>query len=141
MVWLLWSMKEAAYKIHVQQFETRFFNPKKIECNLISDEKGVITIDESIYFTNTKITKDYVYTIAVLNNKDQYKSECFKIESNNYKTQSNTLKRHFKKALNIEDLHIKKNHIGIPKLFNNDKEMPITFSLTHCGHFCAYIYY
>lgn len=29
MVWLLWSMKEAAYKVNVQQFGTRFFNPKR----------------------------------------------------------------------------------------------------------------
>ena len=27
-VWLLWSMKEAAYKINVQQFGKRFYNPK-----------------------------------------------------------------------------------------------------------------
>ena len=29
LVWKFWSMKEAAYKICVQQNETRFFAPKK----------------------------------------------------------------------------------------------------------------
>ena len=30
-VWLLWSMKEAAYKCYSQQYQIRFFNPKKLE--------------------------------------------------------------------------------------------------------------
>ena len=28
MVWLLWSMKEAAYKVNVQQFGKRFFKER-----------------------------------------------------------------------------------------------------------------
>jgi len=38
MVWRLWSMKEAAYKIYTQQHIVRFFAPKKFEL----DRKSVV---------------------------------------------------------------------------------------------------
>lgn len=34
-VWLLWSMKESAYKAYLQTHNERFFAPKKLACNLI----------------------------------------------------------------------------------------------------------
>ena len=37
LVWKFWSMKEAAYKIYVQQNDKRFFAPKKFDCLLKSD--------------------------------------------------------------------------------------------------------
>ena len=35
-VWLLWSMKESAYKLYLQQGATRFFNPLKVNCEIFS---------------------------------------------------------------------------------------------------------
>ena len=43
MVWRLWSMKEAAYKIYTQHHEIRFFAPKKFECKLTQGSKGVVS--------------------------------------------------------------------------------------------------
>ena len=40
MVWRLWSMKEAAYKIFTQQHNMRFFAPKKFECKLTARLQG-----------------------------------------------------------------------------------------------------
>ena len=40
MIWLLWGMKEAAYKAYVRQFKHVFFNPKLIQCQLGLDNEG-----------------------------------------------------------------------------------------------------
>lgn len=141
MVWLLWSMKEAAYKVNVQQFSKRFFNPKRMECELVTLKKGSVKIDNEIYFATTEITEEYVYTVATLNKEYNYKSECFETKNTNYKTQSNTLKRHLKKALKIEDFKIQKNNIGVPKLFDNNKALDTCFSLTHHGLFSGFVSY
>jgi len=138
-VWLLWSMKEAAYKVNVQQFEKRFFNPKRIECELISLEKGSVKIDDEIYFTTSEITEDYVYTIATLNESIAYKSDCFKTTKHlNYKTQSKTLKKRLIQSINIKSLKIEKDTIGIPKLIKKGKVLNTSISLTHHGLFSGY---
>ena len=50
LVWKLWSMKEAAYKIYLQQNETRFFAPKKFDCLLKSGEKGLVYFKDQIFY-------------------------------------------------------------------------------------------
>ncbi|MFN3968072.1 4'-phosphopantetheinyl transferase superfamily protein [Flavobacterium sp.] len=60
MVWNLWSRKEAAYKIYNRQTGERFFNPKCFVC-----EAGEVDFGTYKYFTQTQITSDFIYTIAV----------------------------------------------------------------------------
>ena len=138
MVWLLWSMKEAAYKVNVQQFGKRFFNPKRLECELVSLEKGSVRIDDEIYFTTSKITEEFVYTIATLNVEQSDTSACFKFKNLDLKTHSETLKSRFLKSLNMDLTEIKKNDVGIPGLFQNEKAVDLSFSLTHHGAFGAF---
>jgi len=138
MVWLLWSIKEAAYKVNVQQFGKRFFNPKRIQCELISLEKGYVKIDNETYFTTSKITKDYVYSLATLTNITSIKSKCFKIKNPSYLKQSETLKKRLLESLNINCAMVKKNGIGVPKLFINEKQLNYSLSLTHHGNYNGY---
>ena len=51
MVWRLWSMKEAAYKIYTQQHIVRFFAPKKFECKLRSAKEGVVCFKGQKFYT------------------------------------------------------------------------------------------
>lgn len=66
MVWVLWSMKEAAYKIHNRKTGIRNFAPTALACNLISldGEKGTVTVDHQTYFTKSEFSLTYVHTIA-----------------------------------------------------------------------------
>lgn len=145
-VWLLWSMKEAAYKVHVQRYGSRFFNPKRLECELTSEKNGLVQIENSIYYTSSICTEDYVYTIAKLNTTKKVKTSIFKTEKQLYFTQSISLKAKLinsiskKKQFDAECLEIKKTAMGIPKLFYNSKQLPIDFSLTHCGRFSGFVY-
>lgn len=146
MVWLLWSMKESAYKIYVQQFGVRFFNPKKLRCELISLKQGFVSIENKVYFTNTTLTKDFIYTVAKSQETGKNLNDIFKIQNENvsYKSQSDITK---KKLLNIfselknsatSDMEIRKNLAGIPRLYCNTNEENISFSITHHGRYGGY---
>jgi phosphopantetheinyl transferase (holo-ACP synthase) len=146
-VWLLWSMKEAAYKIYVQQFGIRFFNPQRLVCHLSSSTIGYVTIENKTYYCSSIISKDYIYTVARLNYLKNYNSSIFKIKNDIYVTQSESLKYRFLKTISIskglkfKNLSIRKNIFGVPKLFHNDSKLPIQMSLTHCGNYCGYVYF
>lgn len=139
-VWLLWSMKEAAYKIHVREYGKRFFNPKKLECFFISFEKGRVTIDNDIYFTNSLVTENYVYAMAVSDETIRFKSACFPLENSSYKSQSASLKKAFLKAISKQNrfFKIKKNAVGVPQLYFKNDPFPQAFSLTHHGVYGGY---
>jgi phosphopantetheinyl transferase (holo-ACP synthase) len=68
MVWLLWSMKEAAYKIHTRDSKMRSFAPTSIQCNnLVLHEhtaSGVVFYEGDVYYTQTEINSNYIHTLA-----------------------------------------------------------------------------
>lgn len=68
MVWLLWTMKESAYKVHSRQTKIRTFSPAGIACsNLIllpETATGNVNYEDQTYFTASSIHKNYIHTIA-----------------------------------------------------------------------------
>lgn len=73
-VWLLWSMKESAYKIYSRPSKLRTFAPIKLRCNnLIIHENGAtgnVFYEDTVYFTSSVFNADYVHTIAALAEDD-----------------------------------------------------------------------
>lgn len=69
MVWLFWSMKEAAYKIGSKETTIRSFAPAAISCsNLVLHQKtasGNVTFEGKNYFTESSILESYIHTLAV----------------------------------------------------------------------------
>ncbi len=145
-LWLLWSMKEAAYKIYVQQFNERFFNPKRLVCELRSNNEGVVIVDKNTYFTKSILTEDYVYTIARLQAFKIKESAIFKVEMSSHSVQSELLKKALltsiskTKQLALQHLEIKKTKVGVPELFYNDFKLHLSLSLTHCGRYSGFAY-
>lgn len=71
MVWLLWSMKEATYKIHNSYSGIREFAPLKLNCRLnrlnVDYCLGQVRVYNSLYYTESTIhTGDYIHTIAAV---------------------------------------------------------------------------
>jgi phosphopantetheinyl transferase (holo-ACP synthase) len=68
MIWLLWTMKESAYKISSRRSKLREFAPVKLCCNnLIIHENtatGNVTYNQQLYFTSSIIEEFYIHTIA-----------------------------------------------------------------------------
>jgi len=67
MVWILWSMKEAAYKIDNRITSIRNFAPASLVCSLAlsnNEMNGSVSIQDRVYFTKTSVLPNYVHTIA-----------------------------------------------------------------------------
>ena len=143
-IWLIWTMKESAYKIHVQQYSKHFFAPTKLTCQLLSKTEGSVEICNDIYHTSSNITKEYIYTIAYSKSSKNVTGGCFKIKDTSYTKQHSesyrSVLRTFSNLSNIsiEALEIRKNKFGVPEIFWNHRKQLIPFSITHHGHYYGY---
>lgn len=144
MVWLLWSMKESAYKVHIKQYGKRFFAPQKFQCVLTSNTTGVVKIYEHQYYTNSSININYIATTATLNFKDIVLTKNFQLKETTYKFQHkncySNLKRIIANKMNfsVNKITIKKDSVGIPRLFFKDNEQQISFTISHHGNYGGY---
>jgi phosphopantetheinyl transferase (holo-ACP synthase) len=150
-VWLLWSMKESAYKIYVQQYLNCFLSPLKFECAPIIKLDGVynseVFIKNSSYKTFSYVSSGKISTIALLKNKLPEAviiKKIFTFSKTDYYTQhretyENTLKD-FSEKINkpLKHLSIKKDSYGIPHLYYKLSLIPVSVSLSHHGRFGAY---
>jgi len=144
MVWRLWSMKESAYKVYIQQYQKRFFAPKKMVCFLINESEGFVVINNIKYRTLSEIKVDYIYTIATVSSiKNEVISHCFNIDDASAKNQSNVAYHQLKTSISnthklpFQDLEIKKTAVGIPKIYQKNSLLNILFSITHHGNYGA----
>lgn len=114
-VWNLWSRKEAAYKIYNRQTQIRAFIPLQLECFDLEVKDGIlygqVICYDTVYFTKTTITSEYIETNAVLNPSDL-----------------DTLK-----TINLSKPLIKIN--GIPNYYNSKNQGLIPVSKSHHGRF------
>lgn len=69
MVWLLWSMKEAAYKVYSRKYNVRSYAPTQLQCQLRpstnrSITTGMVQIEGLTLHTQSRITANMVHSIA-----------------------------------------------------------------------------
>jgi phosphopantetheinyl transferase (holo-ACP synthase) len=64
-VWNLWTRKEAGYKIYNRQTNIRGYFPLQLECLYESETSGTVCCNGNMYRTQTVISDDFIYTIAV----------------------------------------------------------------------------
>ncbi|WP_285008942.1 4'-phosphopantetheinyl transferase family protein [Pedobacter faecalis] len=80
MVWLLWSMKESAYKIMSRRRNLRSFAPRKLVCRHLNlteqSAAGQVTYEQDQYYTSSIVNPGYVYTIAC-----EHKDDLAKVHS------------------------------------------------------------
>ena len=142
MVWRLWSMKEAGYKLYTQLHPSRFYNPKQFECEII-DSEGKVSYKDFICFVKTKVTSQYIISESRLVATDMI-SECIKMNDGSPKHQSDSVKRELlskvSKQFNIlkSDLKVLKSEFGIPSVYQNSRKLNIGISITHHGNYGAY---
>lgn len=142
MVWRLWSMKEAAYKLYIQLHPSRFYRPKQFEC-FINNIIGNVKYRDFECPVNTKITSGYIVSEAYINNSN-VTSRYIKLKTNNYKIQNQTIKAALFSLLakrhNVlkSELRILKSEFGIPSIYINSKKLNISISISHHGNYGAY---
>ncbi|MGJ8745384.1 4'-phosphopantetheinyl transferase family protein [Polaribacter sp.] len=131
-VWLFWSMKEAAYKCYVQEFQKRFFAPKKFSCKVISFSEGQVIIGDKIYYIKTLISDNYIHSVATVENNLEMVSKLFFIDLKSSQTKiiNAQLLTYFTGATSI-----KKNACGVPFACINDEKIDASFSTSHHGNY------
>lgn len=111
MVWNLWSRKEASYKIYNRQTGIRGFFPLRLKCNYIDAITGTVSIDDFIFYTQTEITTNYIYSVAV------------------------SQREYFEKIRILDTAIIIKKENGVPFLLDPISNTRIPVSVTHHGRF------
>jgi phosphopantetheinyl transferase (holo-ACP synthase) len=111
MVWNLWSRKEACYKIYNRQTGIRGFFPLRFECHYNNANTGTVSIEDFVFYTQTEIATNYIYSVAV--------SE----------------KEYFEKIKPLETGAIIKKENGIPYFLNPVSNSVSPVSITHHGRF------
>jgi len=141
MVWRLWSMKEAAYKLYTQIHQSRFYNPKGFECN-IKNETGIVRFKDFECNVKTQMTSKYVLSEARLTSS-KITSRVIALKVNYPKNQSEVTKSALLSELSKQykvskaDLEFQKTEFGIPTVFINSEKIQV--SLSHHGCFGAYV--
>ena len=135
MVWRLWSMKEAAYKIYTQQHSIRFFAPKKFECKLTQELHGKICFKEQNFYSSSIINKDYIFTIANLKNEERSYSEIMSPDQIDRKIKN---KLNDLTGLNISAIEQKKSINGAPSYHYKKNLLTSSCSISHHGKYGAY---
>lgn len=145
-VWILWSMKESAYKIYTRQYGGRFFAPKKFNCTLSNNSTGTVIVDKIVYQTITSTTDNYIYSIAGLLGSTTLAiaNYLFFSKGNRYENQQQLI---YKKLINeyaistgkdIKNLSVIKNTNGTPFLHCKEEWLNIPLSITHHGKYAAF---
>lgn len=140
MVWRLWSMKEAAYKLYTQQNPSRFYNPIGFECDIVN-LNGIVKFKDFECNVKTQITSRYILSEARLIDTAMT-SKVINFKEKFQKSQSASLKDALLielsrlDQLSIEDLKFQKSEFNIPTVTCNSVNIHV--SLTHHGHFGAY---
>lgn len=143
MVWLLWSMKEAGYKIYFREKLERIYNPKSIICNNLFIDKRSASADihynDQNYYCKSIINKDFVHTSAVIQSTVLNTLLIF-IGSN--KPGHNGLINNCGAVINEHyplGYRISKDHHNIPNLLNEDTGERYPISISHHGRFLSAI--
>jgi hypothetical protein len=158
-VWLLWSIKEAAYKFLKRLDHDLIFTPVKFEVRQLHTSAeygsvnftrkevilfltGVIQIDSYELYSKSFIEQEMIWSVVddelfsgVCSGTKLIKSTDTCIQSAEVrKFLINELKKHIEKP----DLTVYKSAADVPILFSGQEQLHIPISLSHHGHYVAY---
>lgn len=140
-VWVLWAMKEAAYKANQRHLNLqRLFNPQKLECSIIKQTStlvtGMVDIEDLSYHTSVTLTKEYLHATASPFQKVNKILEVFPISANVKVELMNRVSNLY--SIPRQFLSIRKNSHFVPFLYIKDVQMEQAFSLSHHGNYAAF---
>ena len=130
-IWLLWSMKEAAYKIANRASGERFYSPLKFSCN--TDRNfGFVKFEDKIFPTRSVINENFIHTIASIKaNTLSTIQTCYLHNKDNYILTFNTQSTNY---------FLAKDGNGIPNLIDKINGKMYDASVSHHGKYLAIIY-
>ncbi len=142
MVWLLWSMKEAAYKARQRKLNLpRCLNWQRLHCSLktISPEKasGVVKVGEELYLTASEITSENIHTTT--STSSELPHENFILEASSAAAKNELLQQTAEfYSVPVAELSFTKNNHGVPYISYKNEEFFNRFSFSDHGRFSAF---
>ncbi len=151
-IWMIWSMKESAYKSYYKQFKKRYFAPKMFDCYINVQKEnedkdcilGTVRTLFQDFCTQSYILEDCIHTVAFLNERQVIHDHCFPLETDEYAVQADTVRLQLCAELaqlegcGMEDIQIRKDIRGIPEAYIDGQKSAFDVSLSHHGTFGAY---
>lgn len=141
-VWLMWSMKEAAYKAHQRRFGLpRKLNWNSLECRVGSFRRsctpGVVTIDEILYYSFSRVTAEVIHTFAAGEKNLPVRSRLLETGSREIREK---LLAEMAMLLGLpkRKISLVKDPQGIPHICLRDTRFHSPFSLSGHGRFGAF---
>ena len=157
LLWLLWSMKESAYKLNFRTDLKRSMNPIRFTCSFDTEielgfdcetgsrVEGRVSVGQKVYRTDSIIRKGYVHTTALPVRQSQMVSVGQISADDPDKVRHNTINELIQafaitSGLKYETLKFTKDKNGIPLLTDADRSFCKACSISHDGRFGAYAF-
>ncbi|MGM0933061.1 MAG: 4'-phosphopantetheinyl transferase family protein [Bacteroidota bacterium] len=143
MVWLFWSMKEAAYKAWQRKNNLApKFNPRSLECFLQSSNSnsttGKVIIEEESVFIKSFFNSNFIHSRASCREDEKI---IWKSLSSKEDLRQSLLREFVATAGTFSKFpKLKKDRNFIPQLFINDQAPSYNFSLSHHGSFSGFAF-
>ena len=125
-------MKEAAYKLYIQQDETRFFAPKKFYCQISSNSNGFVYYKNKVFYTSTNLNQKYIFTLASQKKHTKAFSEIV-----NPHFLDKTIKNKLEEKTEFSSKYIikKKSKNGVPLYYYKNIILTKSCSISHHGNY------
>jgi phosphopantetheinyl transferase (holo-ACP synthase) len=165
-VWLLWSVKESAYKYLKRIDNNLIFSPTKIEVQHTVHQTIYPPVLTAPVWENSNAADEYLYTGDVTHNTDKLYFRSYVtaeaiitvvnhtpafdnvywgyrlIDASDSNSQSKQVREfaltRLQTILKTENLQIQKDAAGVPCIVNDKIKMDLPISLAHHDHFIAY---
>lgn len=136
MLWLIWSMKEASYKIVNRETGLRRYNPLDFTCTeLFRNEleaTGTINYQQSTYYLKSNINAQMIHSVAVSQKKDFADLTFIQLNpSKTYMEDFNSLSVSYQ---------LSKTKSGIPQVTHTLTGRSHAASLSHHGRYLVIVY-
>lgn len=150
--WLLWAIKESAYKCYIQAGGVPLFAPKKFTFTMEAVQKGsvkgITQTPKGMLQSRIRMQETFLlaesWSLSDPGTRIQRGVACLQEEQQ--PGQSRELKhlvcRHFSQAMgfDLEKLAVKKNKSKVPYLYSGAEKLPYFLSLSHHGAWGAFSY-
>lgn len=151
-IWILWALKESAYKCYIQAGGLPVFAPKKftVAVETISELQVSAHLHTPVGQFKGQIQVNSTYLIA-----ESWRSELALqpihrgiqiLNAKFQKEKSILLKQafcqHFSKShqVDIGELEVRKDHLNVPAIYLAEEKLPYTLSLSHHGSWGLFSY-
>lgn len=149
-IWVLWSLKEATYKVAVQlgwdgRFDGQIFEVNNLEASK-SGFQGLVTFKDHQFTSTTQVTTGYIHSWVGEYSPHNLRERVFLTQSDVYSFHSEFIRQKaieqlaqdLRKASSDFSIHQDENFV--PSFSYEDQPLDLPLSLSHDGHHAAFAF-